>query len=67
MGKKPVPFGKTERINDLRVALSSIKTLARDGSRVEAAKTLNAMFKCARHALERDTARAALSSEERQK
>jgi hypothetical protein len=51
-----VPFAPTERVNDLRVALSSIKILARDGKLER--KTLNAIHNAARHALERDLSRA---------
>lgn len=56
---KPVPFGRTERVNDLRVALGSVKVIARDGPLNR--KTLKAIVNAAEHALERDTARAAVS------
>jgi hypothetical protein len=53
----------TERINDLRVALSSIKVLARDGSRKDASKMLNTIYKTARRALERDLSRVCAHGE----
>jgi hypothetical protein len=58
---KPAPFGRTERVNDLRVALASIKIVARDRKASESRKTLRGIVKMAEHALERDTSRAAVS------
>jgi len=59
---KAVPFkSQYERVNDLRVALSTVKLLARDGHRVQSHKTLMAIYKAALHALERDINRMAVS------
>ena len=62
-----VPFkSRSERVNDLRVALSSIKTLARDGYRTESHKLLMAIYKTAIHALERDKNRIAVTPKVRE-
>jgi hypothetical protein len=58
---KPAPFGRTERVNDLRVALATIKIMARDGKASESRKVLRTIVKAAEHALDRDTSRAAVS------
>ena len=58
---KPAPFGRTERVNDLRVALAGIKIVARDGKAGASRKTLRAIVKTVERALERDAARAAVS------
>lgn len=57
----PVPFRtNTERVHDLRVTLSSIRTLASDAPLTRG--TMKAIRIAANLALERDTARAAVSS-----